>query len=188
MIIFGVTGQPSSGKDTVAEHLASLGFFHIPTANLIREEMREKGIPTDRAHTSTFAIECRKERGAGYLAEIAVNKIKKNKSDRNVVSGLRNTAEVESLKKAFGKDFVMLAVEAPIEARYSWVVGRNRTGDNISFEQFKAEEEKERSGDKNTHQVDAVISMADKVILNDGTRDELLKKVGDLAKDFSGSN
>ena len=184
MIIFGVTGQPSSGKDTVAERLASLGFFHIPTADLIREEMREKGIPTDRAHTSAFAIECRKERGAGYLAERSVKKIIDNGTSSNVVSGLRNTAEIEALKTAFGKDFVMLAVEAPIEARYSWVVGRNRVGDNISFEQFKAEEEKERSGDKNTHQVDAVIAMADKVILNDGTRDELLEKTEKLVKEF----
>lgn len=184
MIIFGLTGQPSSGKDTLAEHLESLGFFHVSTSGLIKEEMRGLGIPTDRAHTSAFAIECRKERGAGYLADIAVKKIREKGSLKSVVSGLRNTAEVENLKNAFGKDFVLLAVEAPIGTRYLWVVGRNRTGDNISFEQFKAEEDKEKMGDKNTHQVDAVIEMADKVILNNGTRDEFLQKVEKLAKEF----
>ncbi|HEY4508720.1 MAG TPA: AAA family ATPase [Candidatus Paceibacterota bacterium] len=184
MIVFGVTGHPSSGKDTVGEHLASLGFFHIATADLIRAEMRERGIPVDRAHTSVFAIECRKERGSDYLALISAKKIMDGNVSKSVVSGLRNTAEVEALKKAFGKNFVMIAVEAPIETRYSWVVGRKREGDSISFEQFKAEEEKERSGDKNTHQVDAVIAMADKVILNNGTRDEFLKKVESLVKDL----
>ncbi len=175
-LVFGVTGQPSSGKDTVAEHIESHGFLHIPTANLIREEMRKQGIEVDRAHTSAFVIEKRKERGPGYLAEEAVKRI----SGNAVVSGLRNVVEVEVLRKAFGKECILIAVEAPIETRYKWGTSRGRVGDSISFEQFKHEEEVEKKGNANAQQVDAVISMADKIILNDGTKEELLQKVNDL--------
>ncbi|TSC69876.1 MAG: hypothetical protein CEO12_686 [Parcubacteria group bacterium Gr01-1014_46] len=182
MIIIGITGQPSSGKDTVANYLASLGFLHVSTSDLIRQEMREQGLPTDRPTMHDFVAERRKERGQGYLAELAVQKIKGDA----VVSGLRNTAEIEILRNSFGDKFVLVAVEAPLETRYRWVVGRRRDIIDLTFEQFKAEEEAEKNANEGAFQVDAIIAMADKLILNDGTKEELLKKVDEVMKSITG--
>ncbi len=172
MLIIGITGQPSSGKDTVAEYLASKGFAHVSSSDKIREEMRKVGLTTERENVSNFVIEKRKERGNGYLAEQISDAI----IGDTVVSGLRNTAEIEIFRKRFGKEFLLIAVDAPIETRFRWAKDRGRIGDNISFEQFKKEEEKERAG-SSFHEVDHVIKLADHLIFNDGTKEELLKKV-----------
>lgn len=42
MIIIGLTGHPSSGKDTVAEYIANKGFAHISCGDLLREEMKKE--------------------------------------------------------------------------------------------------------------------------------------------------
>jgi dephospho-CoA kinase len=175
-LVIGVTGQPSSGKDTVAEHLASLGFLHISTSDLLREEMREKGLPTDRPSMHDFVLERRKENGQGYLAEKAIGKI----NGDSVVSGLRNTEEVNVLKKAFGNNFILLAIDAPFEVRYKWVLGRRRDNIELSFEEFKAEEEAERNANQGAFQVDTIIQMADKTIVNASSKEDLLRQVDSL--------
>ena len=52
-----------------------------------------------------------------------------------------------------------MAVDAPIEIRYERVKnGRGRTGDSISFDKFKAQEEAEC--DSGTHELKKLLSMA----------------------------
>ncbi len=181
MIIIGLTGQPSSGKDTVAEYLVSLGFEHISTSDLIREEMKKSGLPLERSSLSQFANEKRKERGPGYLASLAIQKVNGN----SVISGLRNPSEVDILRAEFKDNFICIAIEAPIDIRYVWAKNRGRIGDSISFEQFKKEEEVERQGNRDSQQVDAVIKMADKLVINDSTKENLINKVNEIVKEYS---
>lgn len=172
MLVIGLTGQPSSGKDTAANYLAVKGFTHISTSDLIREEMRREGISLERMNMSRFVNEKRRERGNGYLAEEAARRV----TGDTIVSGLRNSQEVAILRERFGDQFKMLVVEAPIELRYARVRARGRASDNLSFEQFRAEEEIERMNPSG-QEVDRVIAMADFVVENSGTEEELLRKI-----------
>ena len=87
-------------------------------------------------------------------------------------------AEAESIKKHKG---ILIAVTAPRALRYERARERGRVGDDVSFEQFSAIEEKEASGkDPSAHNVDGVISMADYVIENTGTLLELHAKTDAL--------
>ncbi|KKU81474.1 MAG: hypothetical protein UY07_C0017G0012 [Parcubacteria group bacterium GW2011_GWA1_47_8] len=176
MIILGITGYPSSGKDTVANYLVEKGFTHISTGDLIREEMMKKGIPLDRAHMQEFANEMRKVHGPGYLALEAIKRVFGN----TIVSGLRNIFEVKVLREKFGDQYIMIALTAPIETRYEWATARKREGDVIPFELFKVEEEAEHHGRPDTQQVDDVIAMADYTIENTGVKEELLQKIDEL--------
>lgn len=182
MLVIGIIGQPSSGKDTAANYLASKGFQHIHTSDLIREEMRREGIPTDRAHIHDFVKARRAERGLDYVAREAAEKV----AGDCVISGFRNTAEVNVFKNKFGKNFILLAVEAPLELRYERARARNRTGDDISFEQFRAEEEAERRSA--THEVDNVIAMADHAIANAGSEEELFKQIDEVLERVKNAN
>lgn len=172
--IVGITGNPSSGKDTIARHFEEKGFFHISLGDLLRSEMKKNKIPFDRAHMHDFAIEMRKKRGSGYLAEEVVEMIAGN----TVVSGLRNIEEVKILRERFGARFTLLSVEAPLEIRYEWSKGRGRQGDFVSFEQFKKQEEMERHGNLESQHVDDVVRMADFNIKNDNTKEKLLENAG----------
>ena len=176
MKIFGLCGHPASGKDTVADFFVAHGYTHISTGDLLRAEMRKAGIPVDRAHMSEFAAKNKKERGYGYLAELAVAAITSGNGaafDKAVVSGLCAGLEIDMLRKGFGSDFKLLAIDAPLETRYERARKRNRPGDDISFETFKAQEERERASVSGAQEVDEVISMADVNIDNSGSIESL---------------
>ena len=57
----------------------------------------------------------RKVNGNSYPANIAASKI----ACDTVISGPRNVAEVDVFKNKFGKNFILVAVDAPIEVRYN---------------------------------------------------------------------
>jgi len=180
-IILSVAGHPSSGKDTVAEYIAEhYDFFNWSGGDALRKYIRENnlGEPT-REKLSELSIKLRKERGPDFLTRIAFE----TKTPRLLISGTRSVAEAESIKKHGG---ILIAVTAPRALRYERAKERGRVGDNVSFEQFTAIEEKEASGkDPFAHNVDGVIAMADYIIENTGTLpalhakiDALMQKIG----------
>lgn len=173
MIIIGVAGHPSSGKDTAAEYIASKGFAHISCGDTIRQEMIEQGLPTDRPSVRVFATTERKKRGAFYPVDIVCEMI----SGNTVVTGFRNVAEVEYIRERFKKDFVLVAMQAPLEARYERSLLRNRIGDNITLEEFKVQEEAEKNNNPESHEVDNVLALANYIIENSGIRPELYRKL-----------
>jgi len=179
-LIIGLAGQPSSGKDTAAEFLASKGFTHISTSDMLRARMRENNIPIDRVHMHDFSASERAIYGPGYLAVLAAEKAKDVQVKGAIISGLRHPAEVEALRSAFGAQCILVVTEASIETRYKRAKDRNRTGDDISFERFKEQEEAERKSASGAHEVDAVIAMADEVVHNDGTREEFMAALESL--------
>jgi len=176
MKIIGLCGQPASGKDTVADFFVSKGFTHVSLGDTLREEMRKQGIPVDRAHMSLFAADAKKSRGMAYLAELAAAKV----SDKAIISGIRGTAEVEFFRRRFGPDFILLVVDAPLEIRYARARERNRTGDNISFEEFRRIEDHERSAASGAQEVDKVIALADLTVDNSGSIEALMAKLEHL--------
>ena len=169
MTIFGICGQPASGKDTVADFFIAKGFAHISLSDILREAMRKEGLPLDREHMNAFSLKAKKERGLDYLAVAAVEKITGN----TIISSIRGSSEVAYFKRSFGPSFKLLAVEAPLQSRYERAKKRNRPGDDISFETFKAQEDREKADPTGSHEVDKVISMADIVLDNGGSMDEL---------------
>ncbi len=180
MIIIGLAGHPSSGKDTAADYIASRGFFHISLGDLLREEMTKQGLAIDRPSVRTFAREERAKRGAFYPVDIAVTRLQ----EKTVMSGFRNTAEVLYIKERFPREFKLIALSAPIEARYKRALSRNRIGDDISFLEFKAQEEAEKNHNPETHEVDNVLAMADITIENSEGLDEFIQKIDKLLASF----
>ncbi len=176
MKILGLCGQPASGKDTVADFFVAKGYAHISLGDTLRQEMRQQGIPVDRARMSVFAAEAKKSRGRAYLAELAAAKV----TDRAVISGIRGTAEVEFFRRRFGADFKLLVVAAPLEVRYERARRRNRPGDDISFEEFRRIEDYERAAASGAQEVDKVIALADLTLDNSGSLEELLAKLEHL--------
>lgn len=173
MHIIGLVGHPSSGKDTAAEYLVKQGFFHISCGDVLRAEMKKLDLPIDRPSIRKFATEQRKKIGAYYPVNMIISTI----TEKTVISGFRNLAEVSYLKDQFKTKFYLIAIEAPLESRYQRALSRNRTGDNISFEDFKAHEEAERNQNPESHELDNVIAQADYLIENDGSVEDLYKEM-----------
>lgn len=178
-IVVCVVGQPGSGKDTLANFLAEKrNFWHISTGNIIREEMRARNIPTDRENMRVFSQDMRKKMGNSYPANIAAIAASKNTCN-TVISGPRNLAEVEVFKNKFGKNFILIAVDAPIKVRYERIKnGRGRAGDSINFAQFKVQEDAELNS--GTHELSKLLSMADYTLDNSKSSLKMFSKIDSI--------
>ena len=104
----------------------------------------------------------------------------KNLNKNYIVSSIRNIGEVNELKKTCS--FILVWVDALPKIRYNRLINRQRTGDLQTFEEFIKSENLEKSEDPNKQQLHKVKEMADIIIDNSGTLeelyDELDKKLG----------
>jgi dephospho-CoA kinase len=92
-----------------------------------------------------------------------------------VVESVRVPGEVEELKKAGG---ILLSVDADIEKRYERIVARKSETDQVSFEEFRENEEREmNSSDPDKQNITAVMRMADIHLENNGSIDDLKRAV-----------
>ena len=74
-----------------------------------------------------------------------------------------------------------MAVYAPIEIRYQRVKsGRERDGDNITFAQFKAQEEAEL--DSGTHELSKLLSTADRSVDNSRDKNDMFVQMDYILK------
>lgn len=172
-MIIGITGKNGSGKTEVANYLKLKGFEYISLSDILREEAKKRNIRENRENLRNLGNELRKKFGPGILAELALKKIKPDKN--YCVDSIRNPNEISELRKI--KNFLLIGVKAKIELRYKRVLDRGRIGDNISFEKFKELEEKENSKEEEKQQLDKCLKIADKIIENNGTIEELHRKI-----------
>lgn len=175
MIILGITGQPGSGKDEIASYLVTKGFKNHTMSEIIRNEMRPLGLSLDRPSLQKYITEKRKLYGNDYLCKIILKEINGN----TTVSGFRNRDEVATFQKELGDKFILLAVKVSIEQRYLRSINRNREGEAKTFEEFKTQEGSERNNSSGL-EVDNVIEIADIHIENEGTKEDLHRKIDEL--------
>lgn len=181
-MIIGITGTFSSGKDTVAKYLESKGWTHVATGDIVREEVVRRGLPLGRDNERQVANDMRQKLGPGWTAAEALKRVRANA----IVSGLRNIDEIRILKEHARDQFILIAVDAPVRMRWERGRARGRIGDDVNLGKFIAQEKAEKSGDPSQQQLTRVIAMADVTIQNDGTEEELCKKVDGALAELSG--
>ncbi len=179
-MIIGFTGKNGAGKTIVIDYLKSKGFETFSLSDILREEIRKKGLVEERENLIKIGNELREKYGPGILAKLALDKVEK--IDNVAIDSIRNLYEIEELRK--NKDFILIGIEAPVELRYKRIVERKRIGENISLEQFIEIEEKENSNDEKKQQLNKCLELADKIIENIGGIEELYQKIDIILKDY----
>lgn len=179
-MIIGVTGTDGSGKDLVGQMLwEKLGWPHFSLSDEIRDIAREKGLDLSRETLANLANQLRTEFGPDYLA----TRIVERAGDNFVATSIRNPHEITPFQ-AKG-NFILIAVDAPIEIRYQRTAGRDRAGEaSWTIEDFRHHEASiEMTSDEFGQQLQKMLSLANYTIINDGTFDELEKKIDNLIQE-----
>jgi dCMP deaminase len=176
-MIIGLTGKNGSGKTAVSEYLKSRGFEYFSLSDAIREEIRKRGGEITREILIEVGNELRREFGPGILAERIFDRLE---SDRNyVIDSIRNPHEVKVLQRR--KDFTLMSLEADQTIRFERSRRRMREGAVQTFEEFVEEEMRELdSGDPANQQLIATGQMADLTVTNNGTLQEMYRKLDEL--------
>lgn len=175
-MLIGITGTNGSGKGTVVEYLVlNKGYSHFSARMFILEEVAKRGLPQNRESTRAVANDLRKEHGPSYLMERLFEVAKDE--PKAVLESVRAIGEAEFLK---GKGAYLFAVDADRKLRYERIVMRGSSTDNVTFEEFCAQEDIEMaSSDPWDMNVFGVMQLSDARIENNGTLEELHTKVNE---------
>ncbi len=172
-IVIGLTGPNAAGKGEAAAALRARGFACHSLSDVVREEAVRRGRSTGRDDLILTGNELRREGGPGVLAEFTVPKL----GERDLVDSIRNPGEVEVLRRVPG--FLLLGVTASPDVRFDRATRRLGRGDALaSLEAFLAKEAEENSCDPAAQRLSATFALADLVVVNDGTIQDLRDKIG----------
>jgi len=176
-LVIGLTSRNAAGKDEVARYLVERrGFSYFSLSDILRRELTRRGLDITRENLIKTGNALREKHGPGALAELALEALRTAK--RAVVVSIRNPGEIEVLRRR--EDFILVGVDAPLEVRYQRARARGRPEDPDSLEKFMAQERAELEGTENQQQLEACFAMSDRVLVNDGSLEELYRKVEEL--------
>jgi dephospho-CoA kinase len=181
-MIIGLTGSMGSGKGEIVKILEEHGFSYITLSSMVREEAKKRGIEEEREKLMEIGNSMRKEHGAGVLAKMALEKIKNSNKEKWVIDGIRNPSEIDELKKQ--DNVYIIGLFADREILINRIINRNRTSDSKAREEiiFKIERELGKDEKQDGQQVAKCMERIDKLIINEGTLDELKKEFKNIMK------
>jgi dephospho-CoA kinase len=178
-MIIGIVGALGAGKGTVVEYLKAHGYRHYSGSGYLKEVLMARGVPVNRDAYSQLAGEIRTKDPQG-LVKVLYERYRADGGGAAVIEALHDIGEVEFIKSVGG---VVLAIDAPLQLRYDRAIARGSEKDNISFEHFKQQIEREENGGGH-HNIRAAMKLADYTLMNDSTLEELHQHVAVFLKKF----
>ncbi len=177
MKAFGLVGPIASGKGTVVKILSEKGYRSYSLSDRIREEIASRGLIIDRNTLNQVSNELRQTLGSDILAKRTVELIKSDNPEFVVVDSIRNPEEIRFIKENLNA--AIIGIDAPQEKRYEMFKNRGANTAGIdSFEQFKELDDREINGtDAHSQRVGDCLKMADVIIQNDETIEDLKNEV-----------
>lgn len=175
MIIVGITGTLGAGKGTVVEYLKKeKGFNHFSVRAYLTREIEKKGMPVNRDTMVAMANGLRAKHSPSFIIEELYREAAEL-GQNCIIESIRTPGEIQALRSETG--FFLLAVDADPRIRYNRIRKRNSETDNVSFQTFIKNEQREmHSTDQNKQNLAECIKQADFVINNNGSLDQLHEK------------
>ena len=165
MKILVTTGMPGSGKEELLNRCIARGAKVIRMGDMVRDKAKEFGLDLSDSSVGSLADEERKRYGMDIWAKRTIPFVG---GDLVAIDGTRGPDEIKAFKKAFGDDLVVVAVHTSPRTRYARLKSRGRPDSPSDFVEFELRDKRELEwglGD--------AIALADHMIINEGTLDEL---------------
>ena len=179
MKIIATAGMPGSGKGEVLRYLKEKGIPSVIMREVVQKQMEEDGIEINNKNLREYATELRKEGGMDVVAKMCLPLIEELSRNHNIVlvDGIRGYEEVKLFKKELTKDFVLVAIHAAPKTRFTRLATRGKKWDMKTVEEFEWRDSMELSWGLGN-----AIALADYVIDNSGSVEELHKRIDDFLK------
>ena len=169
--VIGIAGMPGAGKAVLKTAAESMGYAVVIMGDEIREETKKRGLEPTPENIGKTMLQLREEEGPPAVAKRCTSKIEEAKTDIVFVDGVRSLAEVEEFKKHFA-GFALVSVHSSPETRFQRLSRRKRSDDPHGWDIFAQRDLRELSVGQGD-----VIALADQMIVNEGTYEELKVEV-----------
>jgi dCMP deaminase len=169
--LVGLTGTNGAGKGEVAAHFVRKGYAYHSLSDVLRRELEARGEPVSRDSLIRIGNALRAAEGADVLARRVMAAV----AGPSVIDSIRNPEEIAFLRRQEG--FILLAVDAPVEARYERVRRRGRDESARTLDEFVAKEREEMEGSPTGQRLRLCLELADALLVNDGTLESLRRKL-----------
>jgi dephospho-CoA kinase len=184
-MIISVTGMPGSGKSVVASVISRILKYPVYSmGDIVRREVVKRGLPLTSSNIELVARKLREEMGEEAVALLLVEKLREDKVSNAIVDGLRSIAEARLLAKL--GDLCIVAVHSSPGTRFERILRRARKGDAVTWEEFV-----ERDMNNLRLGIGEIIALADFMIVNEGTMQELERnawKVAEMIRNGKGKS
>ena len=172
MIIIGITGTLGAGKGTLVDYLIkNRGFAHFSVRAFLVEELKKRSMDVNRDTMTSLANELRANHSPSYITDRLYEQALAG-GKNSIIESIRTPGEITSLR-AKG-NFYLFAVDAEPKIRYERISLRKSATDNIDFETFLSNEQREMTTtDPNKQNLSECIKQADFVFDNNGDLDNL---------------
>ena len=176
MNVIGVVGLPASGKGEFSKIAEGLGVPVVVMGDVIRNAVKEAGLPPTDENLGAMANRLRAERGMDAIAILCVDAIREHNAPLALVDGIRGDAEVRVFREHF-PGFRLIAIETSFEKRLARLCERKRSDDVGSAEGLATRDERELGWGLGN-----ALALADIRINNDGSLEEFTTRVTDLIR------
>lgn len=174
-LILALVGMPGSGKSEASLYLSQKGIPFLRFGEITDEGLKELGLPYTSENERMFREKIRQELGMGAYAIKAKPKIQELLGENDVIAidGLYSWEEYTFLKREF-PGLLLIHIFSEPEKRYQRLSQRKVRPVSIEegYARDVAEIERLNKG--------GPIAIADFMIENDSTLEDLHQKIGDL--------
>lgn len=168
-LVIAVSGLPAAGKGEFATILSNKSIPVVSMGDVVRAEVKRRGIPEEPSVFGQVATEMRAEFGDDIIAQRLVQTVDGllENNPMVLIEGLRGTAEREVFSNHWGTNFLIVAITASLELRFKRVQSRGRTEDG-TLDDLLARDEREKGWG-----LEEIISDADKIFPNEANLETL---------------
>jgi dephospho-CoA kinase len=178
MKVIGVIGRNGSGKDEVLRYLRDRhGVPFVSTGDIVREIAAGEGRTPDRSTLQEISHSYFRKYGQGCFVKMLAEKIRGKGWPVAGISGVRSPQDVRTMKEMLGPSFVLVEVSVTDpRVRFERMRQRGEERDTDSYQRFLDQD----SGEEQLFHVEEAAMMADCSLTNDGSLQDLHRKIEDL--------
>lgn len=170
--IIAVIGMCGSGKSEAVKFFTENGYKKVYFGEVVIDEVKNRGLEVNEANERKVREDLRKQFGMGAMAVKSLPKIEKLYSRGNVViESLYSWQEFKIIKDKFGDAFKLLTIYTTKELRYS------RLGERPIRPLTRVECQSRDVSEIENLDKGGPIAFTDYLVMNDGSLDELNKKL-----------
>jgi len=173
MKIFIIVGMPAAGKNIARLYAESQDMVNYATGDIVRAEVKGRGLEADAINSSEVSDELRGEDGMG-VTRLALEEVLKSGTAVGFLEGMRSWPEIELIREK--ADGVVVAFLTPRNVRRERIVSRGREDD--SAQAFDDRDKRELA-----YGTAIPIAMADAYVLNTGSEDDAISQLDAIVRE-----